>query len=122
MVGVLGLTFALQFAALPGAAAEVGAASLDPTPVVAAVSAPVPSGQVRANDILALSAARQPAPTPAFSFHYRYRPREWVTLVADRLNMRDAGVTHLALWVASWPVRLDASETRVCLRVTLPMP
>jgi hypothetical protein len=113
MVGALGLIFALRVAALSGTAGEAAPPVLGPSLFLR---------QDRAGAVLAFSAVREPTPAAASSFHYSYRPREWVALVADRLNLRDAGVTHVALWVASWPLRLDASDTRVCLRVSLPMP
>jgi hypothetical protein len=120
MVGALGLTFALHLAAL-GAAGEAVPPALAPAPIAGAL-APVTQRQGGERGVLALPGAREPSAADASPFHRTYRPQEWVALVADRLNMRDAGVTHLALWVASWPVRLDASGARVCLRVTLPIP
>ncbi len=114
MVGVIGLTFALRFAAVPSA---VVPQALQPS--TPALSAP---GARPEGDILPLSTAREPAPSTAALFHQAYGSREWVSLVADRLNLRDAGVTQMALWIASCPLRLDASETRVYLAITVAVP
>ncbi len=122
MVGLLGLVFALRYATLPG---------LDPGAVfpareearIVAEAASSTAEQVRMNELMGgISSTRQNSLASTVPFHHRYRPREWVALMADRLNMRDTGVTHMALWIASWPLRLDASDTRVYVQVTLRVP
>ena len=58
----------------------------------------------------------------AFPVHYRYRPSEWISIMAARLHVERTFVVRTALWFASWPVAVQATDNRVYARVTLAIP
>jgi len=62
------------------------------------------------------------APQDAFPVHYRYRPSEWIAIMATRLHVEKTLVVRTALWFASWPVAVQASDNRLYARVTLTIP
>jgi hypothetical protein len=63
-----------------------------------------------------------PSGPPVGPVFHHYRPHEWVERVARGLNIADLRITHAALWVASFPVQLDARPGYVFVRVTVRTP
>jgi hypothetical protein len=55
----------------------------------------------------------------AFPLMGPYRPAEWITHFATMLNIEDTTFAKAAVWIASWPVQVDASANRVYVRVTV---
>lgn len=57
-----------------------------------------------------------PAAAPVFA---PYRPEEWVARVADRLHVKELGVTHAAMWFLASPIRLDVASDHVYVSYTV---
>ncbi len=120
MFSILGLLFALR----------VGTAAARPEPAAISVRAEARavaaelSASALLDDTAAWSAGPQapawplaqggPSVGPVFPV---YRPEEWVSAIAHKLNIADTGVAHAAIWVSAWPVCVDVSPRRVYVSV-----